>query len=86
VSLNFKVSLLSYITVFLNRLVQLELTLETFIGFLVSEELTAHSNSTPIPSMRVQNGTYRVSETTGMVSKTTGMAYPITCLDDSCDE
>jgi hypothetical protein len=78
-------------------LVQLELSLETFIGFLVSGELTAHSNSTPIPSMRVQNGTYRVSKTTGMVSKTTGMAYPIvskttgmaypiTCLDDSCDE
>jgi hypothetical protein len=29
-------------TLFLNRLVQLELSLETFIGFLVSGELTAH--------------------------------------------
>jgi hypothetical protein len=45
------------------------------IGFLVSGAFTAHSISTPIPSMRVQNETYRVS-------KTTGMAYPITCLDD----
>jgi hypothetical protein len=55
------------VEIFLNRLVQLELSLETFIGFLVSGELTAHLDSTPIPSMRVQNGTYRVSKTTGMV-------------------
>lgn len=65
------------ISIFLNRLVQQELSLQTFIGFLSSGARTCHWNWTLIPSMCVQNGTYRRQETLKKGWKTTGMAYPI---------